>query len=138
VLSLFVSRDRLQRDLDLADRVNTLLVQGVGTIYLDKGPEAFVNERLRPVVAQDDLGLRTRFSAAGEAIIESRAGLIPDALAAQIAEIANRERRSPRQITYVVNAIKLAIARFPTRPSPELIASQTGLAPRIMVPTPFG
>ena len=114
VLSLYVSMDRLQRDLDLGARVNTLLVQGVGTIYLGKGPEAFVKERLGPVVAQDDLGLRTRFSPAGETIIESRAGLIPDPLAAQIAEIANRDRRSATPVlTYVANAIRIGDREIP-------------------------
>jgi putative ABC transport system permease protein len=128
VLSLFVSMDRLQRDLDLGDRVNTLLVQGVGTIYRDKGPEAFVKERLRPVVTQDDLGLRTRFSAAGEAIIESRAGLIPDALAEQIAEIANRERRSATPVlTYVANAIRIGDREIPYSTVTGIdLASQTG------------
>ena len=102
VLAIYVPLERLQRDLDLGDRVNTLLVQGVGTISLE------------PVVTLDDLGLRTRHGASGETIVESRAGLITDALASQIAEIAARDRRSVAPVlTYVANAIKIGDRQVP-------------------------
>lgn len=102
VLAIYVPLARLQRDLALGDRVNTLLVQGVGTISL------------KPVVTLDDLGLRARANIASETIIESRAGLITDALASQIAEIAKRDQRSVAPVlTYVANAIKIGDREIP-------------------------
>jgi putative ABC transport system permease protein len=103
VLAIYVPLDRLQRDLDLGDRVNALLVNG-----------ALVAEDLRPVIALDDLGLRTRSGSAGETIVESRAGLITDALATQLAEIADRDRRSVVPVlTYVANAIRIRDREVP-------------------------
>ncbi|HUQ88617.1 MAG TPA: FtsX-like permease family protein [Vicinamibacterales bacterium] len=98
VLSLYVSMNRLQRDLDLGDRVNTLLLSA------PKG----AGDRLP--VTLDDLGLRTRTGPANETIIESRAGLITDALAARIAEIAPNGQPA---LTYVVNAIKIGDREVP-------------------------
>ena len=102
VLAIYVPLDRLQKDLDLGDRVNTLLVHGVGTISLERA------------ITLDDLGLRTREGAPGETIIESRAGLITDAVATQIAEIANSDRRSTKPVlTYVANAIRIGDREIP-------------------------
>ncbi len=58
VLALYVPMARLQRDLDLGDRANMLLVKGVGAV-LDP---ANLVQRISssPAVTLDDLGLRTR------------------------------------------------------------------------------
>lgn len=99
VLAIYVPLDRLQRDLDLGDRVNTLLVKGAGDLF--------------PVTNLDDLGLRAR-EAAGETIIESRSGVIADPLAKQIADIATRNRRTVTPVlTYVANAIKIGNREIP-------------------------
>ncbi len=99
--------DRLQRDLDLGDRVNTLLVQGVGTHFV-------YESSLRPLTL-DDLGLRTRQGPTGDTIVESRAGLITDALAD-----ADRRDCQPRSafastpvLTYVANAIRIGDREIP-------------------------
>lgn len=95
VFSVFVPMPRLQRDLALGPRVNTLLGKGVGTIFQ---------------ATLDDLGLRSRTSPTGETIIESRAGLITDALATRIAEIADK---SQPVLTYVANTIRIGDRQIP-------------------------
>ncbi|MEP6783760.1 MAG: ABC transporter permease, partial [Acidobacteriota bacterium] len=96
VLAIYVPLERLQKDLDLGPRVNTLLVQGVGTIIPLGG-------------TLDDLGLRSRIAPSGETIIESRAGVIQDELANQISKIAERNHRAVEPVlTYVANAIRIA------------------------------
>src|SRR5688572_13930476 len=91
VLAIYVPIARLQRDLSLGDRVNTLLVKGVGTLF-DRGN--FLGNQLKDAVTLDDLGLRSRTGPGGETIVESRAGFITDDLAQQIAEIARRDGRT--------------------------------------------
>jgi putative ABC transport system permease protein len=114
VLALYVPLERLQRDLDLADRVNALLIQGVGTIFDGEQAKSFIKEQLAPVVTLDDLGLRTRLGPSGETIVESRAGVITDDLARQIEEIASRDGRSITPVlTYVANAIRIADREIP-------------------------
>ena len=97
VLSLYVSMERLQRDLDLGNRVNTLLVSGKGA------------GDLLPATL-DDLGLRTRSGPANQTILESRAGVISDTLAARIAEIAPNGQPA---LTYVANAIRIGDREVP-------------------------
>ncbi len=110
VLALYVPLARLQRDLDLGERANALLVKGVGSIF---DPESLVREQLQPVVTLEDLGLRTR-DARDATIVESRAGLITDSLSAQIAEIARRDRLSTAPVlTYVANSIRIGDRSIP-------------------------
>jgi putative ABC transport system permease protein len=111
VLSLFVSMDRLQRDLDLGDRVNTLLLEkGAGDLF----PQDIATKVLAPVVTLADQGLRTRRGPAGETIVESSAGIIPDALADRIAEIARSGQRTiTPAFTYVANAIRIGDREVP-------------------------
>ena len=130
VLSIFVPLERLQRDLALGDRVNTLLVEGVGTIIPPDG------------IKLDDLGLRSRPGPNGETIVESRAGLISDTVADQIAEIAKREGRDiVPAFTYVANAIRIrdrevpysTITAIDYRPDPRPIAPATGKESRPLI-----
>ncbi len=110
VLALYVPMARLQRDLDLGDRANALLVKGVGAIF---DPATLVREQLQPVVTLEDLSLRTR-DARDATIVESRAGLITDSLSAQIAEIAKRDRLSTAPVlTYVANSIRIGDREIP-------------------------
>jgi ABC-type antimicrobial peptide transport system permease subunit len=112
VLALYVPMARLQRDLALDDRVNMLLVKGVGSIF---DPADFLTNQLGPAVGVDDLGLRTRSPRPGNmTVIESRAGLITDALAQRIAETAKREGRVAEPVlTYVANSIRIGDRDIP-------------------------
>ena len=108
VLALYVPLLRLQRDLQLEDRVNALLVKGVGTIFAGKTPELYLREQLTPIVTLDDLGLRARPGPAGETIVEGRAGLLTDPLSDQIAKTATHDGRSVvPALTYVANVIRI-------------------------------
>jgi putative ABC transport system permease protein len=100
VRAVFVPLARLQRDLDLADRVNTILVSG------DPPPAA---DRLRSLVATTatpaDLGLKVEpLPASQSVVIESTAGLLADALAARLTEIATTTSRSVTPVlTWLAN-----------------------------------
>ena len=95
VLAIYVPLERLQTDLRLGPRVNTLLLKGGGTLTPSVG-------------TLDDLGLKSRPGSAGNTIMESRAGLITDQLSTQIAESATREGRAVQPVlTYVANAIRI-------------------------------
>src|SRR5687768_9015666 len=112
VLALYVPMSRLQRDLSLGDRANTLLVKGVGEGKA--GIDDFVNGDLATVVTLDDLGLRTRSGPSGETIVESRAGFITDALADRISDIARGDNRSiTPALTYVANSIRIGDREIP-------------------------
>lgn len=119
VLSIYVSMDFLQRTLSLGGRVNAILGKGVGDLF----PAG--------AVTLDDLGLRSRPGPHGETIIESRAGFITDALADQIAKIAESTHRGALPaLTYVANSIKVGdrevpystVAAIEYRPDPRPIA----------------
>jgi ABC-type lipoprotein release transport system permease subunit len=133
VMAIYVPFARLQRDLSLGDRVNTLLAKGAGDLFQ---ADAFVRDHLVPSMTLDDLGLRTRPAPGGVTSIESRAGLIPDAIAEQIAGIANRQQRSPIPVlTYVANAIRIADREIPYSTVtaidlPEVLAGGTENYPR--------
>ena len=100
VLSLYVAMDRLQRDLDLGDRVNTLLLTGTGNADV-------ITDVIAPVAALDDFGLKLRATPAGDTIVETRAGLLPDALADRITAIAREQNRIALPVlTYVANTIR--------------------------------
>ena len=111
VLAIYVPISRLQRDLDLGDRANALLVKGVGSIF---DPADFFDKHVKSAATLDDLGLRTRPTPSGDTSVESRAGFVSDALADQIGEIARRERRSVVPVlTYVANSIKIGAREIP-------------------------
>ena len=97
VLSLFAPLPLLQRDLSLGDRVNTILLSGNGA-----------GERLP--ISLDDLALRTRTGPSGVTIIESRAGLITDAL---VSEIERAVKDAQPVLTYVANAIRIRDREIP-------------------------
>jgi len=102
VLAIYVPLDRLQRDLNLGERVNAILGQGVGTII---PPDR---------ITLDDLSLRSRPGPNGETIVESRAGFITDALADQVAKIAKSDQRGAvPALTYVANSIKVGDRAVP-------------------------
>ena len=108
VLAIYVPMSRLQRDLTLGDRVNTLLVKGVGDHF---PPEDFLANLLKSAVTLEDLGLRTRPGPENVTVVESRAGYITEPLAARIAEFAKTD---PTEVlTYVANSIRIRDRAIP-------------------------
>lgn len=123
VLAIYLPMSRLQRDLSLADRVNTLLVKGVGTIH---DPASFLRNLLGAGITLDDLGLRMRPGPGAVTVVESRAGFITDSLAARVAEIARKDSRSLGQtLTYVANSIRIGDRGIPY----STVAAVEGLDP---------
>ncbi len=107
VLAIYVPLARLQRDLALADRVNFLLVKGVGDLFQ-------VRDRLAAAKTLDDLSLRTRSGPGQVTVVESRAGFVTDRLAEEVAKIAERDGRAIVPVlTYVANAIRIGDRSIP-------------------------
>ena len=100
VFAIYVPMSRLQRDLSLDKRANTLLIKGVGDHFAIETPSL------------DDLGLRQRAVGENETAIESNAGVITDELAQQIAKAAGN-RSIKRVLTYVANSIKIGNREIP-------------------------
>jgi putative ABC transport system permease protein len=108
VLALYVPLDRLQRDLDLGDRVNTLLLKLNG----DAGD--LVRDVVAPAATLDDLGLRLRAAPNGDTIVETRTGLLTDQLADRIKSVAKETNRAAQPVlTYVANAIRIGDREVP-------------------------
>jgi putative ABC transport system permease protein len=111
VLAVYVPISRLQRDLSLGDRANTLLVKGVGSIFSSAD---FLDNSMKSALTLDDLGLSTRSGPGDVTVVESRAGFITDVLATRIAEIAAQTGRSvSRTLTYVANSIRIGDREIP-------------------------
>ena len=111
VLAIYVPMSRLQRDLSLGGRVNTLLVKGVGDHFR---PADFLTNQLKSAVTLDDLGLRTRIGPNGQTIVESRAGFITDELSEQIEGfLTSHGRPETRVLTYVANSIRIGDRAIP-------------------------
>jgi putative ABC transport system permease protein len=133
VRAIFVPLERLQQDLDLAGRVNTLLVAGGASNDLD----AAIRQRF----ALEDIGLTLR--PVGSAIaVESAAGLL-DAPRAKAVELAAREaglraqpvltylantmRSGDRQVPYsLVTAMDVSVFDDPKRVAPQQPATDVG------------
>ena len=106
VRAIFVPLARIQQDLDIAGRVNTLLVSGAAS--------AGALERLvRARFALEDVGLRTR--AVGAAVaVESAAGLIDEPRATAIDAAARAAGLEPKPVlTYLANSIRSGDRQVP-------------------------
>ena len=91
VRSVFVSLARLQRDLTLQGRANVVLLGGAGNDRTASLAAALPGA-LRTAVTAADLGLTIEAGPApGSVIVESKSGLIPDAVASAIESTAQRE-----------------------------------------------
>jgi len=107
VLAIYVPLDRLQRELDLGDRVNTLLLSR-------RTGANIIADVIAPAIQLDDLGLRLRATPAGDTIVETRAGLLPDPLADRIMAIAREQQRTASPVlTYVANTIRIRDREIP-------------------------
>ena len=108
VFAIYVPLERLQRDLALGDRVNTMLLS------LDHEYEDLVAQVVMPSAQLDDFGLRLRDDREGHTIVETRAGLLADPLADGIRAIAgDNGLRSEPVLAYVANTIRVGDREVP-------------------------
>ena len=112
VFAIYVPIGRLQRDLGLGDRANTILLSMNDAAESD--PAKIVRELITPVATLDDLGLRVRRTTAGATLVETRAGLLTDDLVATIEDLAVRDQRVVvPSLTYVANTIRIGDREIP-------------------------
>ncbi|MFA5909738.1 MAG: FtsX-like permease family protein [Vicinamibacterales bacterium] len=112
VFAIYVPMGRLQRDLGLGDRANTILLALNGPA--DVEPAELVRDLIMPAAALDDLGLRVRATAAATTLVETRAGLLTDDLVTSIEDLAARDHRTiVPALTYVVNSIRIGDREIP-------------------------
>ena len=108
VLALYVPMARFQRDLAIGDRVNTLLLK----LPEESGDPVY--EVVAPAAQLDDYGLRLRRAPDGNTIVESRAGVLTDALAEGVRAVASDAGlRSEPVLTYVANSIRAGDREIP-------------------------
>ena len=121
VFAIYLPIGRLQRDLGLGDRANTILISLNDAAEVE--PAKLIRELVAPVASLDDLGLRTRTVASrrspGEAasaltVVETRAGLLTDDLVATVEDLAARDKRMVvPALTYVANSIRIGDRAIP-------------------------
>jgi len=112
VFAIYVPMGRLQRDLGLGDRANTILLSMSDPAASD--PAKMVRELIKPVATLDDLGLRIRRTTAAATLVETRAGLLTDDLVATIEDLAARDQRMVvSALTYVANTIRVGDREIP-------------------------
>jgi putative ABC transport system permease protein len=108
-LALFVPLDRLQRDLDLGGRINTLLVaQHQPTRLSPQAATDSMRTALEAVVQLDDLGLRLRPTQDRSTIVlESRSGLLLPNIV-DVAQASGDElgARTVSALSYLANTIR--------------------------------
>src|SRR5579871_223652 len=105
VLAAFVPLQRLQRDLKIEGRVNTIL-----STWDSKA----LQTSLRTRISLDDLGIRLRTLADGTVSFERTSTLIDDALAQQVFEIAKQcDWAVTPFFTYLVNTIRVGDREIP-------------------------
>jgi putative ABC transport system permease protein len=131
-LSVFVSLTRLQLDLGIRDSANALLVQTAAPL---RDPVDAVQRALAPAVQLEDLGLKVRTNDANTvSILESRTGLLPEAVWKPAAERAADRGGTPMGVlTYLANSI-----RANGREIPYSLISAVDLAPGDVTDLPAG
>ncbi len=110
VRAVFVALSRLQRDLGLTERVNTLLIN------VEREPEsARVRSTLTTAVTPSDLGIRREvLPSADTLLIESGSGLISDDLATQISKAAAEAGRTATPVlTWLANRLTVGARTIP-------------------------
>jgi putative ABC transport system permease protein len=105
--AIFVRLDRLQRDLERADEINTILVSGSDLVMLE--------ERIRQRATLADIGVRVRpLPGRGAIAVESRAGLVDDTVGRAAADVARELGWQPEpMLTYLANAIRIGRRQVP-------------------------
>ncbi|MEQ1911217.1 MAG: ABC transporter permease, partial [Vicinamibacterales bacterium] len=110
ILAVFVSLERLREELEVGDRVNTILVSRAP----EAPPEsATLDAILDEVVRAEDIGFTIRPSDDGRAVIVgSSAGLVDDRQAAAIARLSPASERNG-VFTYLANSIRVGSKEVP-------------------------
>jgi ABC-type lipoprotein release transport system permease subunit len=105
--AIFIRLDRLQRDLERQDEINTILVSGSDL--------PSVEERLRQRATLADIGVRVRPLPGRDAIaVESAAGLIDDRVVTAARDVARGLGwRAEPMLTYLANAIRIGNRQVP-------------------------
>jgi ABC-type lipoprotein release transport system permease subunit len=142
VRAVFVPLSRLQQELEIDDRVNTVLValdDDQGATGLDR-----VTARVRATATLEDLGLRVRSRGAQAegpplVIVESDAGLLDDAQAATAHEAFVAAGFAPQPVfTYLANTMRIGMREVPYSllTATDLAALPTGAnaAPGVIAP----
>ncbi len=127
VRAAFVPLSRLQRDLDVRDRVNTLLVsRATGDTSTAAALESILDRR----ASLEDLGLKLRLLAPQRRVsVESDGGLLDDIRTAKALGAATEAGlQAEPVVTYLVNAIRLGDRSIP-------YSLVTGLDLPIVAPT---
>ena len=146
VRAVFAPLRRIQRDLGVADRVNTILVS--------EGAGVDAKGALREAVTLDDLSVKVSVVADGTAVIvESAGGVINDALEQATRDVAREVGATPvRVFTYLANSMRVrdrvvpyslisgidleAFPIFQRPPPPPLALQPDGRLPPLPVPRP--
>jgi ABC-type antimicrobial peptide transport system permease subunit len=103
VRAVFVALSRLQRELDVPERANTMLLRATAS-GAPLGPS--ITAALAQAIGPEDLGLTMRAAESGGLIVESTAGLIPDAIATVIERGAARVALPAEPVlTWLANAM---------------------------------
>jgi putative ABC transport system permease protein len=107
VRAVFVALSRLQRDLGLTERVNTLLIA--------EPESARVRSALTTAVTPSDLGIRREvLPSADTLLIESSSGLISDDLATQVSKAAAEAGRTATPVlTWLANRLTVGARTIP-------------------------
>ena len=107
VRALFAPLRRLQRDLAVSDRVNTILIGA--------GPSGPAQTALRDAVTLDDLNVTVSAAAGGQAVIvESAGGIANEALEAAVLGAARDLGRPVMPLfTYLANTIRVRDRQVP-------------------------
>ena len=130
VRAVFVPLARLQQDLDIRGRVNTILaaLRAPQAGDADRaGALQTLQETVRQRAALDDVGLRVRpLPDAGAIAIESSAGLLDERQERAAREgIAVASRRAQPIYTYLANAMRVGTREVPY----SLVSAVDGLVP---------
>ena len=121
VRALFVPLSQVQEELDVPERVNTLLVSGFGgdadrarTDGADAGGAEALQEVIRRTAALADLGLRvTTLQARNLLTVTSDAGVMTDQQAAAAAGLSLGAGASQPLLTYLANTMRIGDREIP-------------------------
>lgn len=116
-LNAFVALDVLQDSLHLGDKVNSLLVSGLGSVAAISGQPSPQSERLKELVAKsltiDDVGIQIDTQHQG-GILESREFVLrPQVVQAALAAANQANLKVLPVITYLANSIRIGERSLP-------------------------
>lgn len=117
VMAVFVPLDRLQEELEVADRANTiLLARATDERRADHVDDlaALGDAILRDTIGPEDIGLTLRASDDGrEVIVNGLAGLLDDAQAKAVRELSQTGSPQREVFTYLANTLRVGDRQVP-------------------------